>query len=310
MGILMITKNFHDLTWQEFCFDEIFDIKNGFYNKKPESSNSGKIPFLGATAVNNGITGFFPVEKIEKSSKMGHGKNHSLKKKIFEGNCIAVTNNGSVGHAYYQKNEFTCSHDINPLYLRDHKLNRYIALFLIALIEKQRICFEYSRKWRPMRMKNSRIMIPVTNQGKPDWTFMESYVKIKEKIVVDKHKTYLNNRILAIQDDNSPTLEYNFGKNLKWCEFLIEDLFQVRRGKRLTKKDRKPGNIAFYSAAEYDNGVTDFISNPLFVEKNKILVTIFGDAFFAEGEFTASDDVTILDNNLSLINIMRCLFVR
>ena len=43
--------------------------------------------------------------------------NHSLKKRFLKE--IAVTNNGSVD-MLYQKTDFTCSHDINPLYLKNY----------------------------------------------------------------------------------------------------------------------------------------------------------------------------------------------
>lgn len=33
--------------WELFDFVKIFDIKKGFYNKKPEPSGVGTIPFLG-----------------------------------------------------------------------------------------------------------------------------------------------------------------------------------------------------------------------------------------------------------------------
>jgi hypothetical protein len=295
----MINEDLNDLIWKEFYFEDIFDVNKGFYNKKPDFSNSGRIPFLGARVNNNGITGFCSLGKIEETSKTGHGKNHSLKDKIFEGNCIVVTNNGSsMGYAYYQKNEFTCSHDINPLYLKNHELNRYIALFLIVLIEKQKICFEYSRKWRPERMKKSKIIIPVTNECIPDWDFMESYIKTKEKILLKKYKSYIERKLLFKQDKEEYQFSEDFfAENIKWGEFVIENIFHVHRGKRLIKNDRKPGRIPYYSATCNNNGVTDFISNPLFVEENKILVTTFGDAFFAEGEFTASDEITILHND-------------
>ena len=42
--------------WELFDFVKIFDIKKGFYNKKPEPSGVGTIPFLGATDSNNGVT--------------------------------------------------------------------------------------------------------------------------------------------------------------------------------------------------------------------------------------------------------------
>lgn len=35
--------------WKWFRYDEIFVIRKGFYNKKPESINKGEIPFIGAT---------------------------------------------------------------------------------------------------------------------------------------------------------------------------------------------------------------------------------------------------------------------
>ncbi len=175
--------------WEEFLFPDIFEIKKGFYNKKPASSNKGKIPFLGATQNNNGITEYYTKEKIKNTSKTGRGKNEDFSRKLFKGNCIAVTNNGSVGHAYYQANQFTCSHDINPLYLKNQILNKHIAMFLITTIEKQKDCFEYARKWRPMRMVKSKILLPVTQEGNPDYAYMENYMK---QLELKKINSYLN----------------------------------------------------------------------------------------------------------------------
>lgn len=177
-----------EIEWKEFLFPEVFEIKNGFYNKKPIASGSGKIPFLGATANNNGVTEYYTLTEIEENSKIGYGKNEPLTQKLFKGNCIAVTNNGSVGYAYYQVSEFTCSHDVNPLYLKNHTLNHFIAKFLITAIEQQRVCFEYARKWRPMRMKKSKILLPANSNGQPDFVYMENYIKALE---TDKLKQYL-----------------------------------------------------------------------------------------------------------------------
>ncbi|MGE4346907.1 MAG: restriction endonuclease subunit S [Flavobacteriaceae bacterium] len=177
-----------EVEWKEFLFPEVFEIKNGFYNKKPISSGNGKIPFLGATANNNGVTGYYTLSEIEENSKIGYGKNEPLTQKLFKGNCIAVTNNGSVGYAYYQVSEFTCSHDVNPLYLKNHTLNPFIAKFLITAIEQQRVCFEYARKWRPMRMKKSKILLPANSNGQPDFVYMENYIRVLEN---QKLKQYL-----------------------------------------------------------------------------------------------------------------------
>ena len=163
--------------WQWFRYDEIFDIKKGFYNKKPEENCLGTIPFIGATESNNGVTSMHTLEAIEAASKTGDNHNQDISEKIFDGNCITVSNNGSIGFAFYQENKFTCSHDVNPLYLKNHTLNKYIAMFLCTLIELEQYRWAYGRKWRPKRMPSSLIMLPIKADCTPDWEFMEKYIK-------------------------------------------------------------------------------------------------------------------------------------
>lgn len=182
----------NDLHWSPFQFTDVFEIKGGYYNKKPNMKYKGKIPFLGATEFNNGVTGFLDRDIIEQSSKTGKSTNHPIEKKMFPGNCICVTNDGSVGYAYYQPSEFTCSHSMTALYLNKISLTRYIAIFLIAAIEKQRVCFTYARKWRPKRMKHSKIMLPVDSNGQPDWDLMESYGKTLIQQAQDKYLKYMS----------------------------------------------------------------------------------------------------------------------
>lgn len=163
--------------WKWFRYDEIFDIKKGFYNKKPDEDTTGNIPFIGATDSNNGITSWYDYETIELTSKTGEEPNAPIEKKIFKLNCITVSNNGSVGFAFYQPKEFTCTHDVNPLYLKNKELNIYIAMFLCTLIETERYRWAYGRKWRPKRMPSSLIKLPIIKNGTPDWQFMENYIK-------------------------------------------------------------------------------------------------------------------------------------
>lgn len=175
----LISNNFSldSSNWKWFRYDEIFIIKKGFYNKKPEDNPQGDIPFIGATDSNNGITSYTDFETIERTSKTGDDNNAPLEEKLFSGNCITVSNNGSVGYAFYQPKEFTCSHDVNALYLKNRKLNVYIALFLCTLISLEQYRWDYGRKWRPIRMPSSLIKLPVNSQGEPDWDYMENFIK-------------------------------------------------------------------------------------------------------------------------------------
>ena len=86
-------------------------------------------------------------------------------------------------------------------------------------------------------------------------------------------------------------------KDVNWSSMKVKDLFTtIYRGKRHIEKNREKGDIQYYSASSVNNGVTDFISNPLFTDRDKLLVTTFCDSYFAEGKFTASDEITILGN--------------
>lgn len=79
-------------------------------------------------------------------------------------------------------------------------------------------------------------------------------------------------------------------------EYKLVSLFQIKRGMRLKSEDREPGDIRYFSASESNNGQTDRISNPLFVEKDALIYTTFGDCFWIDGVFTASDEISILKN--------------
>ncbi len=165
--------------WFDYGGDNgIFSIINGFYNKKPIPVENGKIPFIGATDNNNGVSSYHTLDIIEQSSKTGDDNNHDISKKIFKGKKhITISNNGSVGYAFYQPLDFTCSHDVNPIETKDIGLNPFIAMFLCTVIGLERFRWTYGRKWRPSRMPKSRIKLPIDKNGKPDWQFMEDYIK-------------------------------------------------------------------------------------------------------------------------------------
>ena len=168
-----------DRKWKLFKYDAIFQIRKGYYNKKPPVFVSGKntIPFIGATEYNNGVTSVHDREDIVIYSRNGEMKiGEAEERKIFLSNCITVSNNGSVGNAFFQADEFTCSHDVNPLYLKDREISPQIGIFLCTVIEVDKYRWGYGRKWRPSRMPNSTISLPVNEYGEPDWVFMENFI--------------------------------------------------------------------------------------------------------------------------------------
>ncbi|MCT7588176.1 restriction endonuclease subunit S [Aliarcobacter butzleri] len=287
--------NLEDKEWDKFKFIEIFNIKNGFYNKKPNIEAIGNIPFIGAVDNSNGITEFYTLKNIENSSKTGDKNNVNLEKKLFQSNAICVTNNGSVGYAYYQKSKFTCSHDVNSLYLKNKILNQSIAMFLITCIEKQRVCFEYSRKWRPKRMIKSNILLPIEEPEKPNFEYMEEYSKSIINSKTEKYKQYAQKVLNSIEYKNIETLE-----NKEWEDFFLIDIFTtIQRGKRLTKQNQTKGNIPYISSTSLNNGVNNFIGNKTDVRIFSDCLTIansgsVGASFYQPYNFVGSDHITHL----------------
>ncbi len=48
----------------------------------------------------------------------------------------------------------------------------------------------------------------------------------------------------------------------KWEAFAVEDIFDIKTGKRLTTADMDTGNLPFIGATELNNGITNWINTP------------------------------------------------
>lgn len=144
--------------WKYFEYQDLFEIDRGTGPRQKDLSNSGTTPFITSTDSNNGLTGF-----------TSYVPTH-------DGNTLGVNRNGSVAEAFYQPDAFCSTEDVH-IFTPKFELTPAIGMFLNALIRKEKYRFGYGRKWGIQRMKTSLIKLPVTPHGKPDWQFMENYIK-------------------------------------------------------------------------------------------------------------------------------------
>ena len=81
-------------------------------------------------------------------------------------------------------------------------------------------------------------------------------------------------------------------------DFKIGELFNIKKGKRLTKGNMIPGIINFVGSSASNHGITAKIANSNHIHPaNTITVTYngsVGEAFYQTEEFWASDDVNVL----------------
>lgn len=269
--------------WKPFVMGEIFDIKDGYYNKKPPEDPDGKFPFLGATQSGNCITMFCNYDDVLSQDKVGNKTPPTEKGKIFQGPCITITNNGSVGYAYYQEHSFTCSHDVNPIYIPNKIITKELAMFLIPIIEQAGENFQYARKWRPKRMRKTRILLPTNEKGTPDWPYMEN--KISDTISRSQEKCL--NFMLNELDKIGDFLECDL-KKVKWQNYKVKDIFDILKVKGKSLSNYTYGPTPYISTSNTRNGVLDFIeaSEEISSPKNVLSVDpINGTTFYHPYEF-------------------------
>jgi hypothetical protein len=88
------------------------------------------------------------------------------------------------------------------------------------------------------------------------------------------------------------------GNSSSWKAFRIGDLFDVKKGKRLTKANMTSGTTPFIGAIDNNNGVTGFVSQPPLHPGGTITVNYNGagvaEAFYQPVPYRCSDDVNVL----------------
>jgi len=144
--------------WRWFVYDDLFEIERGKGPRKNQLNGTGDTPFVTSSDQNNGWTDFTDAAPAHN------------------GNTIGVNRNGSVAEAFYQPFPFCSTEDVH-IFTPKFDINKYVALFLVTLIKKEKYRYNYGRKWGIARMRTSTIKLPVDKSGQPDWKLMEDYIK-------------------------------------------------------------------------------------------------------------------------------------
>lgn len=95
---------------------------------------------------------------------------------VTKGNCIVFIGNGqgSVGYSNYMNEDFIGTADLTVGY--NEHLNPFVGLFIVAVLDLERPKYSFGRKWSA-RIADTRIKLPATDKGVPDWDYMERYIK-------------------------------------------------------------------------------------------------------------------------------------
>ncbi len=143
--------------WKHFELSKLFKIQGSKTTPllELEEYGKGKYPYVTTQAANNGIEGFY---------------DHYSE----DGNILTV-DSAVLGYCSYQSLSFSASDHVEKL-IPKFKINKYIALFLVTILNLERYRYNYGRKCSQTRMKEINIKLP-EKKGNPDFEYMENYIK-------------------------------------------------------------------------------------------------------------------------------------
>ena len=275
--------NLNDRKWGIFLIGDLFCVKRPPARNK-DNYEIGNVPFVASGSVNNGVMKCCKPLENEKLDKAG---------------CITVS--PVDGSAFYQPYPFLGRGGAGSsvLMLYTDNINLYSGQFIAKMISNTCACkYTYGHMGNKDGIRRERIMLPIDEDNKPDYQFMEDYVK---ELMSKKREQYL--------DYCKEQLKFfGGGDNLKpladkqWNAFFIVDIFDVvQRGKRLKTADHLAGEIPYVSSSSLNNGVDDFVSNDNGVRRFSNCLSLansgsVGSSFYEPFEFVASDHITHLKN--------------
>ena len=153
--------------WKEFQIGNdngLFNVENsrGDIQTKNRNFETGDKMLISSGKYNNGF-----IERIEKNIKD--------KSQLFNKNSITID---MFGNVFYQDEEFyAVSHGRVNVLIPKFDANKYVLLFIVAMIRNEQYRFSYGRGVYQEESEDIVIKLPSTPQGQPDFEYMEKFMK-------------------------------------------------------------------------------------------------------------------------------------
>lgn len=89
---------------------------------------------------------------------------------------VITVDSAVVGYCSYHNQPFSASDHVEKL-VPKFELNDSIAMFLVTILNLEQYRYNYGRKCSQTRLRESKIKLPATAEGRPDVLFMERFIK-------------------------------------------------------------------------------------------------------------------------------------
>lgn len=266
--------------------DELFEIQWGT-TLKASDQEPGSTAYVGASALNNGVTGRYDVEP-----------------NLVAG-CVTVARSGSVGYATYQAEPVFITNNVIGL-IPKSEMTVETLMFYATAIQANAFRFGYSR---PMTTPNlGGLMVPAQV---PDWVqefdvgsgldpkvdrlpFMpEVLASLPSPKTWHRHdfdEFFVESEPMSDQQVVLPDVS-------TWGSFRLDELFQIKKPGSLTMKDIEEGIIPLVSAKSSNNSVAMLADVEADQSAGSITVTVDGETGYATVQpdpFKVASNVVVL----------------
>lgn len=229
------------------------------FNQQIEDESG--VPFVSSKGTNNGISG-----------RVRRNPNAILYPK----GSITVPLKGTVLNAFLQVEDFHCAHQTAVLCCKEeYDLSESQKLFYVLCIRENMYRYNYGRQ--------------------ADNTLKKMLVPELKNIPVFIHGVDFKNL-----DDTAvlktPESDIDLNSRL-WEWFRLEELFEIKKGRRLTKAKMTKGKVPFIGAINSNNGYREYIGQMPIHSGGTITVNYNGsvaEAFYQPVPYWASDDCNVL----------------
>ncbi len=171
--------------WGRFVIGDLFKVEGTITTKPENLVKNGKTPRITCSAANNGLDDVY----ANKATERGH---------------VLTIDSATVGFVAYQEYDFIATDHVEKLTLRNRKLSRYLGLFCVATISYAvNHKYNYGYKFSQDRIRRQIIMLPVDESGKPDYAFMERFMRgIEQRLI----KSYVEQVSVRLRNTPPPEI--------------------------------------------------------------------------------------------------------
>lgn len=243
---------------------EIFYLEYGHsleLNRLEQSEEPDAVNFVGRAARNNGVTA-----KVRLIPGLAPAPAGTV--------SVALGGQGGAGVAFLQPFPYYCGRDVMILTPK-YEMTEQEILWWVTCITANRFRFGFGRQAN-RTLKDLRL--PEPNEM-PVWVAKANTARYKGA------ELPANQKEVPLSDTGN------------WEVFALQELFDIRKGQRLTKASMLPGDTPFVGASDSSNGLTARIGQSPIHKGGTISVSYNGsvaEAFYQPEDYWATDDVNVL----------------